>query len=185
MLPPTLMPDEREKGFYLKLHGSLDWLYCPHSGCFNNMNVFPLTTAPEHLVGGQAEGEPCRFCGASLQILLIPPVATKRLEDRGRLAFLWNLAFREIRSASRFVVIGLSLAPTDFELRWLIRQAIEGRDGTPLEVHIVNPEEKDRLNIVGALPGRGHIVYEYESIRDYLASASKHWRIEPPKASLD
>jgi len=61
--PPSLMPREEEQGFYLKLHGSLDWLRCPTPGCRNHLNIFCCGTS--NLADGQASGRPCRFCGAA------------------------------------------------------------------------------------------------------------------------
>ena len=90
--PPALMPREQTWGFYLKLHGSLDWLHCETPGCANNINIFARGVSI--LAEGQDEGMPCRCCGASLKTFIVPPVATKRLEDRGRMAFLWNIALR-------------------------------------------------------------------------------------------
>lgn len=79
--PPSLLPREQKWGFYLKLHGSLDWLYCETPGCENNINIFACGVC--ELSEGQDEGMPCRYCGASLKTFIVPPVATKRLEDRG------------------------------------------------------------------------------------------------------
>jgi len=41
--PPSLTPSERAGGFYLKLHGSLDWLCCPNEHCPNHHNIYPLS----------------------------------------------------------------------------------------------------------------------------------------------
>ncbi|MBK8817058.1 MAG: hypothetical protein IPN42_16820 [Methylococcaceae bacterium] len=164
--PPSLLPREQKWGFYLKLHGSLDWLYCETPGCENNVNIFACGVS--ELSEGQAEGMPCRYCGASLKTFIIPPVATKRLEDRGRMAFLWNIALRQLSSATRIAVIGISFAPSDFELRWLVRQAIELRVQKYYELHVVNPSKHDRQNIIKLFPGIDRSVYEYETVKDYI-----------------
>lgn len=164
--PPSLMPREQKWGFYLKLHGSLDWLYCESLGCENNTNVFARGVSI--LAEGQDEGMPCRYCGASLKTFIVPPVATKRFEDTGRMAFLWNIALRQLSNASRIVVIGISFAPSDFELRWLIRQAIELRTRPLYELHVVNPASIHRKNIVSVFPGRERQIYEYDSVTDFI-----------------
>lgn len=115
---------------------------------------------------------PCRYCGASLKTFLVPPVATKRLKDTGRMAFLWNIALRQLINADRIVVIGISFAPSDFELRWLVRQAIELRTNPRYELHVVNPKSADRQNVIAVFPGRDREVYEYESVLDYIAKSS-------------
>ena len=163
--PPSLIPREQETGFYIKLHGSLDWLYCPTVGCRNNTNLFAveISAFPE-----QKEGNPCRFCGAAVKSFIIPPVATKRLEDRGRMAFLWNLALRELIQARCIGLIGLSLAPSDFELRWLLRQAVELRGQHSLSVEVVNKNENHRKQSRDVFPGNILSIVEYESIEDFL-----------------
>lgn len=163
--PPALLSRELERGFYLKLHGSLDWIHCPRSGCPNNINVWALSVA--EIREGQSEKVPCRACGSILQIFLIPPIATKRIDDTGRIAFLWNLALREIREADQIAIIGLSFAPSDFELRWLIRQALELRSPTKrLQVSIVNPNKTDRDSARHCFPKA--VFEEFQEIREYI-----------------
>jgi hypothetical protein len=165
--PPSLMPREQNWGFYLKLHGSLDWLHCETPGCTNNVNLFALGVA--ELSEGQHEGMPCRYCGAALKTFIVPPIATKRMEDRSRMAFLWNLALRELISAHRIDVIGLSFAPSDFELRWLVRQAVALRPNQHYELHVVNQSKEHRTRINTSFPGPGKTLFEYPTINDYLA----------------
>lgn len=54
---PSLYQHEQEKGFYLKLHGSLDWFYCLTPGCQNNTSIFP---AGVFELSGHYEQRPCR-----------------------------------------------------------------------------------------------------------------------------
>lgn len=164
--PPSLMPREEKQGFYLKLHGSLDWLRCPTLGCRNHINIFccGLSRLPD----GQLISRPCRFCGAALEAMIVPPITTKRLEDRGRIAFLWNLALRELRDASRIVFIGVSLAPTDFELRWLIREAIGFKSKTSIQIQVINPNKSHRKAILSIIPSVQCEVKEYDCLKDYF-----------------
>lgn len=175
--PPSLLPRERNWGFYLKLHGSLDWLYCETEGCENNANIFALSVS--ELADGQEEGMPCRFCGASLRTFIVPPVATKRLKDTGRMAFLWNIALRQLISADRIVVVGISFAPSDFELRWLVRQAIELRETAGYELHVVNPSSDDRQNTIAVFPGADRKVCEHDSVAEYIAKEIAHCKKGP------
>jgi hypothetical protein len=168
---PTLRPAEREGGFYLKLHGSLDWLYCPTPSCPNHSRFYAGSLA--RFGDGQEEGRPCRLCGASIETYLIPPVATKRLDDRGRMALLWNLALREIRAAAELVVIGLSFAPTDFELRWLVREAVTARaKGSPLTVTIADPSPESRNRIATLLPRGAGLGRHFRSLQEYVEFAA-------------
>lgn len=168
--PPALMARERQRGYYLKLHGSLDWIQCPTPNCRANVNIF--STSLSLFAEGQIEGEPCRFCGSTLRTMIVPPVASKRLEDRGRLAFLWNLALREIRNASELVVIGMSLAPTDFEVRWLIREGLDVRQraGKGKRVTVVNPCQTAVDQVMRCVPSGEYNSSTFSSIADYSDS---------------
>jgi hypothetical protein len=167
--PPSLMEHEKRSGFYLKLHGSLDWLYCPREGCPNNAQAFSLLFGG---FGDLKEGGPCRRCGSSLRVLLVPPTAVKPFQERAPLTLMWNLAFRELCAANRWVLFGLSLPPTDFELRWLLKRAIESRGERELELHIVNPCREHCANITSAIAGPSEKVYCYDNIELYLSGKS-------------
>jgi len=106
-----------------------------------------------------------------LEIFIVPPVATKRLEDRSRMAFLWNLALRELRAADRLVIVGVSFAPSDFELWWLLRQAISLREGLPLEVSVVDPDKDREKYILTRLPEGSCRGRYYESLDAYVVSS--------------
>lgn len=131
--PPSLTPKERAGGHLLKLHGSLDWFTCVNPNCQNSNYVFVWQNGNESV---KTAGAPCRLCGSGLTELIIPPVASKRTSDRGRVAFPWHLALRELMRAERLVIIGLSFAPTDFELKWLLRQALYLRPRVPLRLDL-------------------------------------------------
>jgi hypothetical protein len=164
----TLTPAEREWGFYLKLHGSLDWLRCSNPQCPNRNIIRPLRfLGSGH---GQEAGEPCRACGSTVEVFIIPPVATKRIEDRGRLAFIWNLALRELRDASHWIIFGLSFAPTDFNLKWLVKQALEMSDQENNRVlSIVNPSDNDQSAIASLVKRDNVEVRPFEGIEAFLS----------------
>ena len=90
------------------------------------------------------------------------------------MAFLWNLALRQLISADKIVVIGVSFAPSDFELRWLVRQAIALRSSPGYELHVVNPSKDHRDEVISAFPGTEKSINEYGSVSDYI----EHRRIQ-------
>jgi len=154
--PPSLLDREDEIGFYFKLHGSLDWLYCPIAGCPYNTNLFPAGIA--RLAEGQAEGRPCRACGTPIEVFLVPPVAAKRIQGTSRLSLLWGLAARELSMSCRWIIAGVSLAPTDFELRWLLKSSLEHRGSDRTDLIVVNPNRCDADRIAAFLrPPQGEI----------------------------
>lgn len=59
-----------------------------------------------------------------------------------KLELIWSMAYQAMRDARRIVMIGVSVAPSDSRLRWLIREA--AAESKPNLV-VVNPDERDRL----------------------------------------
>lgn len=166
--PIGLHGSAAQGGFFLKLHGSLDWVICSDGSCSNSEEVHVASLngyLPTH-----APGQPCGRCGASLETLIVPPLPVKSVESRRRLRLLWRLALNELAEADRIVIVGLSFAPSDFELRWLIRQARFTRpNGIPL-LDIVNPCVADRNTAIGLFAGAS-IANQFDSLDDYIAGS--------------
>jgi hypothetical protein len=164
--PPGIMSVTGEYGFYLKLHGSLNWVACQTEGCGNSRRFHISSLGTE--VENPFHGQPCMLCGSVLETGIVPPVAAKRVEDKGRLATLWNIALRELSEANEIVIVGLSLAPSDFELRWLLRQAVQLRKDRPVRVVTVNPHEEHRARLRRVTDGPHSTFTEFDFIDDYL-----------------
>ena len=162
--PVALLPRETASGFYLKLHGSLDWLYCPNPRCENASRYYALSS--EHIVDGQEAGRPCRRCGNLLRAFIVPPIATKAIEHEGPLAFIWSVALNALAHAKKIVVVGVSFTPSDQELRWLIRQST-ALSGFPLSVDLVNPDGAHRVTAL-SLVRRPDVVRHFATLEDYL-----------------
>jgi hypothetical protein len=129
-------PSEKEKGAYIKLHGSIDWTYCPSQDC------------PHHWIFSKFNpvGEPCSSCGTSLETVIVPPTMKKSFEKFPKLGFLWHVAFKKLKEADKIIVIGMSFPDSDYYLKWLVRQAmIERRkkDNSLPELIIVNKKPED------------------------------------------
>lgn len=162
--PVTLMDREGASGLYLKLHGSIDWLNCPNPGCQNSSRYYSLTT--ETIKDGQRAGQPCRRCGRLIRRFIVPPVASKILEHEGRLAFLWNLALRELSKARKIVIIGVSFTPSDQELRWLLRQS-RALSGFRVSLDLVNPETSHRATALELVSDTDQVRH-FSTLDDYL-----------------
>jgi hypothetical protein len=165
---PGLTAEERGRGFYLKLHGSLDWVGCPTAGCENNVNWFVEDVRSDD---GQQAGVACRHCGANLETMIVPPVATKRLQDRGRLAAVWRTALDELSQCDHLVIFGVSFAPSDIELRWLLRQAVavSPRRTDKLTISVINTSERAFKAVRAMFDAQSADVSLYPDLEAYLA----------------
>jgi hypothetical protein len=119
---------DESRGFYLKLHGSVDWFFCQNRDCRAYGRVFPVNRVDQAVH--------CSECHSSMDVLIVPPVLNKNYHDHPMLTVLWNTAEAEIAAADEVVLWGYSLPPTDFEASWLLRQATEGLE----KLVVINPD---------------------------------------------
>ena len=123
-------------GYYLKVHGSIDWFFCYNESCRGWRKTFPLLYP--------VQTHYCSECHEPLESLLVPPVLNKTYRQYPIIRRIWNLAAKEISFANELIVWGYSLPPTDFYSLWLLRQARE----SPLQrITLINPSvtSKGRL----------------------------------------
>lgn len=126
-------------GRLLKLHGSLNWLYCPN--CLRldvavSRSGRGFSKALEQLFiseGGDANdlehrytchGSPCNNCGTSVRPVMITP--TQRKDYRNpHIAQVWYTAEQMLRSATEVVFVGYSMPPDDVEVVYLFKRGLE------------------------------------------------------------
>lgn len=114
----------KSQGYYnikvLKLHGSLNWLYCSNCG-----RLFVQSTKSI----GIHENE-CLFCKTEtsdinlyLEPLIITPTFLKELNNL-HIKNIWQNAFIDLQEATEIIFIGYSLPLADFELKYILKKAI-------------------------------------------------------------
>lgn len=157
----SLSREDANLGFYLKLHGSIDWLYCPNFDCGYHQQFFPnrIGNEPTH----NRPGDLCRLCGSPIASVIVPPTMYKTFEKFPKLGFLWSLAYRELNCADKIVVFGVSFAPSDYYLRWLFKKAITDRENKPTIIDIdVKSEVCDKIKeFTGVSPKHFPTLDEY------------------------
>ena len=104
----------------LKLHGSANWVTCP---VCREITVLDLT-----LVNTDTLGKTKCKCGSFVSPLIVPPTWSKG-ENREHLSGVWKAAFSELTTAKRWILIGTSLAPTDYFLKYLFGLALVRNKG--------------------------------------------------------
>lgn len=120
----------RKQGHYLKLHGSVDWVYCPNNMCGNHQFFFVSQSLQD------APGDLCNLCGSPLESVIVPPTMQKTFSQFPKLGLLWSLAYRELNKADTIVIFGVSIALSDYYLRWLLKKAVTERENKPTIVNI-------------------------------------------------
>ncbi len=148
-----------DSGWYLKLHGSISWVHCTNSNCLNHHIV--------NIVNSDPDREPliCQSCGSRIEWLIIPPTMNKVFSRYPKLGMVWSIAWQELTAAAKVVFIGVSFAPSDYLLCWLIKSSF------------LNPKSnKDSVAVVDKCPSVKKKIEEmvdiepthYSSIQEYI-----------------
>ena len=125
---------DSSRGYYLKLHGSIDWVYCPNEVCHAFAHVFPIVHyRKQHY---------CSKCHQRMEHLLIAPVANKGYKAYPFIRKIWNAAMQEVQASKEIIIWGYSLPPTDFYSFWLLRHTPNSLD----KYILINPRCIRRLN---------------------------------------
>jgi NAD-dependent SIR2 family protein deacetylase len=133
----------------LKIHGSINWLVCPYCGRIyvdydEDIALYELTI-----------NCPCPKCrddrypslSPQMNSILITPTFLKDLNNL-YLKNIWHNAFIDITEAKKIVFIGYSFPDADFEMRCLLKKAVQ--PGTAIEVvlhNIDDPETYKRVMV--------------------------------------
>jgi len=118
-------------GTLLKLHGSLNWLYCRacHRLEIGASESKRYLKALLRLVGPSLQtsytpgGNPCPTCGTKLRPLLIAPTHLKDYRNP-HIAQVWYEAERVLRDATRVIFIGYSLPDDDLQVVYLLKRSM-------------------------------------------------------------
>lgn len=122
------------EGYFLRLHGSINWLYCPNPDCWLHLSFYPN-------IWNRAQADaPCIYCGTPISPVIVPPTMKKAFEEYPRLGIIWAVAYREIKNANKIVFIGLSLAESDYYLNWMIKSAVYNSN-EPKIIEVVNKDK--------------------------------------------
>lgn len=121
-------------GKILKLHGSLNWLYCP--GChrldigISESGTWTIKVLQQLYIESPLErhyachGSRCPDCGVFVRPVLITPSHHKKDYRNPHVAQVWYQAERALREADRAIIIGYSLPEDDVEVVYLLKRGL-------------------------------------------------------------
>ncbi|WP_321473574.1 hypothetical protein [uncultured Paludibaculum sp.] len=156
---------EQKFGTLLKLHGSLNWLYCRtcqrlELGATDStrfLSIFAKIVGPDLRSSFTADGAPCGVCGRPLRPLLVAPSHQKDYRNP-HLSQVWYEAQRVLRQADRAIFIGYSLPDDDIEVVYLLKRGL---------AHIQDPK---RITVVEFCASNPNIPLQDHSVgRRYRA----------------
>lgn len=119
-----------------KLHGSLNWLYCPT--CLN----IRLTPRKKTATKLATERTPCPICNGLLKWIIVLPTYFKPLSNY-YLRQVWVNAEKDLRQIKRIYFCGYSFPDADIHIKYLLKR-IEISLKNDLEVFIINHQKRKK-----------------------------------------
>lgn len=148
-------------GKLYKIHGSLNWLYCPachrldlgtsESGrrtvkALNLLYIEEQNLSYEQGGGDLKDrytchGSPCRDCGTDVIPVMISPTHLKDYRNP-HITSIWYGADRLLRQAKRVFIIGYSMPPDDVDVIYLLKRGLSGVDAR--DITVVEYDDQNR-----------------------------------------
>ncbi|RRJ66066.1 hypothetical protein EHV15_26485 [Paenibacillus oralis] len=167
------------KGYFLKLHGSINLALCTNDKCWHNSIPFRFSTREE-----LPELWACHACGNPLRLFIMPPFIHKSYNLNRFFQLQANLAVEKLSIAEEVIIVGYAFPIYDIDVQTLFRVIKLGPSETSSnhwldKVTIVNPQIRNRSyisnikNILGlnnAKETYGHkiLLSLYDSIEKFL-----------------
>lgn len=130
-------------GTLMKLHGSLNWFYCP--GChrlelgISESGRSTVKVLKELYNENPLEprygchGSPCSECGTFVRPVLITPTHSKDYRNP-HISQVWYKAERLLREADRAIIVGYSLPEDDVNVIYLLKRGLGKLDTSMITV---------------------------------------------------
>lgn len=130
MAGPVVLPDAVP---LFKIHGSLNWLYCPTCNVLNVSKSKKSVLGLLDSVGGgnfyktYARLTQCGFCRSILTPVIVPPTFYKDMSNVF-LRTVWNKAENALRDVGHIIFCGYSFPDADMHIKYLLKRAQTNRD---------------------------------------------------------
>lgn len=165
-----LSPDPEKSILLLKLHGSLNWLYC--TTC-NHIELFPKENCSIKLFF-ENHKEICKDCLTPMKFVIIPPTFYKEMSN----PFIQQIFLKAdeiIRQADRIFICGYSFPDADIHIKYLLKRAEIFRGETP-EIYVINnhdskkdtQKEEEKLRFKRFFRNKVKICYTNKSFEDFV-----------------
>lgn len=145
----------------LKIHGSLNWSYCP--GCdrldlgvsesgstYKMLNELYQVNPLEDRYS--CHGFPCPQCATPVEPILITPTQLKDYRNP-HVSKVWTLAEQALRSAERVIIVGYSLPDDDLNVIYLLKRGLgQLANQAPQKITVVEKANNGAMREIGQHP---------------------------------
>lgn len=128
-------PNYKRSVKLLKLHGSLNWLYCP---VCNKIKITPKSKTVVKLAYIEKDEEcRCDICKGRFAPILIPPTYYKNMANY-YIASIWAQAEQAIMGCEKILFCGYSLPDADMHIKYLLKRGMMNRNYEAPNIVIIN-----------------------------------------------
>ena len=127
---------KRPKGDTVKLykiHGSLNWLYCP---ICSSLTLTPYEGGVMRILNNQKDAT-CLNCREYTVPIIVPPTYFKNMSNV-YLSLVWNKAEHAFREADLIIFCGYSFPEADMHIKYMLKRVQTTRDNKPLKFIVIN-----------------------------------------------
>jgi hypothetical protein len=148
-------------GTLLKIHGSLNWSYCP--GC-NRLDLGVAESGRTYKMLEElyqvnpleqrysCHGFPCPLCSTFVEPVLITPTQLKDYRNP-HVAKVWTLAEQALRGAERAIIVGYSLPDDDLDVIYLLKRGLgQLANRAPQNITVVERANDPAMAAIGKHP---------------------------------
>lgn len=118
-----------------KIHGSLNWLYCP---VCSSLTLTPYDEGIMKLLS-EIEEVKCLECKSLTVPIIVPPTYFKNM-DNVFLSTIWNKVESSLRESDLVVFCGYSFPDADIHIKYMLKR-IQTNRNTPLKFIVFNYHE--------------------------------------------
>ena len=131
-------PDQSRSVKLLKLHGSLNWLYC--SVC-KKIRITPKKKSVPEIAyiekSAHRKNNLCEICESKYVPILVPPTYFKNMSNY-YLTTIWHLSENIIKTAKKVFFCGYSMPDSDIHIKYLLKRALNNGDANCGDIIIIN-----------------------------------------------
>jgi len=117
-----------------KIHGSLNWLYCP------TCNTISLTTKEKGIIRllEDMKNSDCKRCQSVMLPVIVPPTFFKDMSNVF-LSLVWNKAEQALLEVNRIIFCGYSFSDADMHIKYLMKRIQTNRvEPSSLHIYVIN-----------------------------------------------
>ena len=116
-----------------KLHGSLNWLYCPTC---NELTLTPLEKGVVRKLMYDFSEASCENCESVIVPIIVPPTFFKDMNNV-YLSIIWNKAELALREVEHIIFCGYSFPDADMHIKYLLKR-IQTNRNNPIKITVCN-----------------------------------------------